>query len=241
MRLFARRVHDIERHAGHVGDHDSAVGRLAFDFRRPRIGVALRPVVAFGQQLLLQRGNDIAVFGMHQRQRAQFGAALERREHLVVIDHQRALVGHEVLEGVDPLLAHHLLHLVEHLLAPPGDRHVEGVVTIGARRLVVPHLDGVEQRLAGRRQREIDHHGGAAGDCGAGAALEIIGRIGAHERHFEVGVRIDAARHHVATRRVDLVVGMHLTADGDDLVMLDENIGLPSAVGGDDGSVSDDF
>jgi hypothetical protein len=38
---------------------------------------------------------------MHQRQRAERGAALEGGEHLVVIDHQRALVGHEVLEGVD--------------------------------------------------------------------------------------------------------------------------------------------
>jgi hypothetical protein len=29
MRLLAGGVHDIDRHAGHVGDHDGAVGGLA--------------------------------------------------------------------------------------------------------------------------------------------------------------------------------------------------------------------
>ena len=104
MRLLAGDVHDIERRAGHVGDHDGAVGRLALDLGRPRIGMRLRPVVAFGQQLLLQLRDDVAVLGMDQRQRAELGAALERRVHLVVVDHQRALVGHEVLERGDALV-----------------------------------------------------------------------------------------------------------------------------------------
>ena len=104
MRLLAGDVHDIERRAGHVGDHDGAVGRLALDLGRPRIGMRLRPVIAFGQQLLLQLRDDVAILGMHQRQRAELGAALERRVHLVVVDHQRALVGHEVLERGDALV-----------------------------------------------------------------------------------------------------------------------------------------
>ena len=51
-----------------------------------------------------------------------------------------------------------LLHLLEHLLAPPGDRHVEGVVAAGALRLGVPALQRLEQRLAGAGQAEIHHH-----------------------------------------------------------------------------------
>ena len=113
VRLLAGDVHDVERRADHVGDHDGAVGRLALDLRRARIGMRLGPVIAGGQQLLLQLGDDVAVLGMHQRQRAELGAALERRVHLVVVDHQRALVGHEVLERGDAAVDHRR-HLVEH-------------------------------------------------------------------------------------------------------------------------------
>ena len=132
-------------------------------------------------------------------------------------------------------------HLVEHLLAPPGDRHVEGIVGAGLRGLVVPHLQRLEQRLAGRRQAEIDHHRGAARRRRPRAALEIIGRIGAHERHFEMGVRVDAAGHHVAAGGVELVIAVQVRPDADDLVVLDQHVGLPGAVGGDDGAVLDDF
>ena len=132
-------------------------------------------------------------------------------------------------------------HLVEHLLAPPGDRHVEGIVAAGLAGLVVPHLQRFEQRLLRRRQAEIDHHGRAAGKRRARAALEIVGRIGAHEGHFEMGVRVDAARHDVAAGGVELVVAVQVRADADDLAVLEQHVGLPGAVGGDDGAVLDDF
>ena len=75
----------------------------------------------------------------------------------------------------------------------------------------------------------------------ARAALEIVGRIGAHEGHFEMGVRIDAAGHDVAAGGVELVIAMQVLADGDDLAVLDQHVGLPGAVGGDDGAVLDDL
>ena len=203
MRLLAGGVDDIDRHARHVGDHDGAVGRLALDFRRPRIGVRLGPVVALGQQLCRHRRDDVAVLGMDQRQRAELGAALERREHLVVVHHQRALVGHEMLEGGDAAIDH-LGHLVEHLLAPPGDRHVERIVGSWPCAVLLSHICSASSSdWLGDGQAEIDHHRGAAGERRARAALEIVGRIGAHERHFEMGVRIDAARHDVAAGRVE--------------------------------------
>ena len=124
--------------------------------------------------LLLQLGNQITVLGVHHRQRPQLSAALEGGEHLVVLDHQRAFVGHEMLEGVDAALVDDGLHLVEHLLAPPGDRHVEGVVAMGHRRLVVPHLDGFKQRLTRRWQRKIHDHGCATRKRRAGAGFKIV-------------------------------------------------------------------
>ena len=54
---------------------------------------------------------------MNEGQSAQCCTALEGREHLVVLDHQRALVGHEMLEGVDTA-RDHLLHLIEDRLGP---------------------------------------------------------------------------------------------------------------------------
>lgn len=240
VRLLAGDVHDIERHAGHVGDHDGPICRLAFHFRRPRIGMALGTVVAGGEQFLRQGRDHVAILGMHQRQRAKVGAALERRIHLVVVHHQRAFVGHEVLERGDALVDDGR-HLVEHLLAPPGDGHVEGIVAGSLGRLVVPHLQGLQQRLLRRRQAEIDHHRRAAGKGRARAGFEIIGRIGAHERHFEMGVRVDATRHDIASGGVVLMVAMQIRTDGNDLAVLDQHIRLPCSVGGDDGAVLDDF
>jgi hypothetical protein len=95
--------------------------------------------------------------------------------------------------------------------------------------------------LLRRRQAEIDHHGGAAGNGRARAALEIVGGIGAHEGHFEMGVRIDAARHDIAAGGVEFVVAVQIGADGHDPAVLHEHVGLPRAVGGYDGAVPDDF
>ena len=39
--LLAGDVHDVDGHAGGIGDHDGAVGGLAFDLRRTAEGVAL--------------------------------------------------------------------------------------------------------------------------------------------------------------------------------------------------------
>ena len=238
--LLAGDMDDIKRNARHVGDHDGAVGRLALHFRRPRIAVRFGAVIAGRQQLLLELRDDVAVLGMNHRQRTEFGAALERRIHLVVVHHQRALVGHEVLERGDALLDDGG-HLVEHLLAPPGDRHVEGIVARRLGRLVVPHLQRFHQRLLRRRQAEVDHHRRAAGQRRARPALEIVSRIGAHEGHFQMRVRVDASGHDIAARRVELLVAGKVRPDGGDRLAVDQDVRLPRPVGGDDGSVLDDF
>ena len=173
--------------------------------------------IALSQQFRGQFRHYVAVFSVHQRDAAQFGEALERGIHLVVVDHQCALVGHEMLEGGDAFLLDHGLHLVEDLLAPPSHRHVVGIIAVRPARLVVPHLQRVMQTLALARQREIDDHGGAARQRGTCAGFEIIRRIGAHERHFQMRVRVDPAGHHVAAGGVEGLVAFEVWTNFRDL------------------------
>ncbi len=93
MAFLATGVNDVKRHTRHVSDHDGAVGRLTFDLSGARIGVAFGAVVAFGQQSRGHVGDDVSVFRMYHRHGAEFRAAVEGREQLIIIHHQRALVG----------------------------------------------------------------------------------------------------------------------------------------------------
>ena len=191
-------------------------------------GIALR------QKPCGQFGHHITVLGMNHRDAAQFRQAVERREQLIVIDHERALVGHEMLEGIDPAILDHGLHLVKDLLAPPCDRHVIGIIAIGPARLVVPHLERIKQTLTGAGQGEINHHGGAPRQRRARAALEIIGGIGAHEGHFQMGVRVDPAGHDIAARRVKNRITLEIGADLGDAPVLDPQISHIGQIGRDD-------
>src|ERR1700722_2615007 len=138
VRFTAGGMDDIERGARHIGDHDRAVGCLALDLRWTGIGMVLRTGGAFRHQLFLQAEHHVAVLGMHHRQRTERGTARERVVELVIVHHQRALVGHEVLEGIDAVGVHHRSHLVEDLLRPGGHRHVERVVADSLFALVPP-------------------------------------------------------------------------------------------------------
>ena len=89
-------------------------------------------------------------------------------------------------------------------------------------------------------QDEVHHHRGAAAERRAGAGFEIVGGIGAHEGHLEVGMRVDAAGHDVAAGGVEDAVALEAGADGGDLAVLDGDVGLVGEVGGDDGAVADD-
>ena len=174
---------------------------------------------------------------------AELGAALEGAEQDVVVHHQRALVGHEVLEGVDAVGVDDLAHLARDLVRPPGDREMVGIV---ARRLLgfaPPVVIGLDEGLAGSRNAEIHDHGGAAGERRLGAPLEIVRRHGAHEHELHVRVRIDPARHDVGAARVDdLGAGrcLEVLADGDDPLALHEHVGASAEVGIHNGAAADE-
>ncbi len=242
--LSGRGVDDVERTPRHMGDHDRAVGRFALDRGRARIGVAFRPGHSGLEIMLLQAENDVAVLGVHQRHRAEAGAATERVIELVVVDHQRAFVRHVMLEGVDAVGLHAGFHLVEDLPVPPRHRHVEAVVAGRGLGLAPPVLVGREQRLAGVRDAEVDHHGGAARERRLGAPGEIVGRHRTHERKLEMGVGIDAARQNVATAGVDhLRPGrpVEIGTDRGDLAVADEHIGPPRVVVVDDRAAANEY
>ena len=164
----------IERHAGLVGKHDGAVGRLALDVRRTRQGVALRPGNSLRHVVPLQRGDEVAVLGVNQRHRADLGAADEGGEHLLVVDHQRALVGHEMLEGRDARL-HHLAHVLAHLVVPVGDAHVVRIVGDRVLGTLVPVGKRLHQRLVAVRDAEVDDHRRPARHGRLRATLVIVG------------------------------------------------------------------
>src|SRR5690606_4689268 len=124
---------------------------------------------------------------------------------------------------------------------PPGDRHVERVVAASARRLVVPHGDGFEQRLVRRWQAKIGHHRCSTGQRRAGAAFKIIGRVSAHKGHFEMGVRVDAAGHYKAARRIELMIALQVITNRDDRAIPDQYVGLIGTIRRYDGAVPDNF
>jgi hypothetical protein len=239
MRVLAADVHDIQRHPRHVGDHDRAVGGLALHLRRAGIGVALGAGVALLQQLRRQLRHHIAVLGMDHRQTADIAHPAEAVEQLVVVHHQGALVGHEVLEAGDPGLGR-VLDALPDLLAPPGDGHVVGVIAGRAGGLVRPDLGRIHQVLALPRQDEVDDHRGPATQRRPGAALEIIRRVGAHEGHLQMRMRVDPAGHDIAAGRVKLRPALEALPDLGDHPVLHPHIGLVGEVGGDDGAVLDD-
>ncbi len=195
--------------------------------------MTLRARDAAGQQVLLQAKHYIAVFGVNQRQRAEPGAALEGVVELIVVDHERALVGHEMLEGVDAVSLYDRLHLLPDLLRPAGDRHVKGIVGRGLLGLVAPVLVGRQHRLARCGDAHVDNHGRAAGECGPGSRVEVVSRHGAHEQQLHVGVRVDAAGHYIAAARVDDVAGsgrLKLLAHRDNPAAFDEHVGAARVV-----------
>ena len=127
-RFGARHMHHINRHAQHIGNGNGAVGSLALHSRWARQRVAFRALDAHGGYLLLQQENQFAVLGVHGRHGAKLQRALEAVDQGLVVAHDGILVGHEVFEAVDAFLLHQGSHVFTHLLAPPGDGDVEGVI-----------------------------------------------------------------------------------------------------------------
>ena len=112
---------------------------------------------------------------------------------------------------------------------------------VGGRELaaLLPGVDRIHQRLPALGNDEIDEHRRAARQRRARPAVVIVGGTGAHERHVEVGVRIDAAGHDETALGVDHLVAVEAGADRFDRLALNQHIGDIGTVSGDDGSAFD--
>ncbi len=133
VRLLTRHMDDVQRHTSCIGNCDGPIGGLAFKLRRAGIGVTFGASDAFRQHLLLHISYQITVFSMHHGQCAQLFTTLERGEHFVVLNHQRAFVGHEMFKRVHAHI-HSVFHLGKDVFVPAGDRHVVADVRTNLRR-----------------------------------------------------------------------------------------------------------
>ena len=78
--------------------------------------------------------------------------------------------------------------------------------------------------------------------AGRGAAEEVVARHRAHEGQLHVGVRVDAAGHHVLAAGVEHVApagASRLSPTAAILAVLAQHVGAEVAVGVDDGAAAD--
>ncbi|MNZ57564.1 hypothetical protein D3C78_755460 [compost metagenome] len=197
---------------------------------------------ALGHQLALQVIHQFTVFRVNGRHRAQFQAAFETRHQGVIGGHDRVLVGHEMLEAVDAVLADQFGHFLADLFAPPGDGDVKTVVR---RRLLgpaAPLMEGFEQGLLRVGNHEVDDRGGAAGQSRRRTAEEVFAGHGAHEGQLHVGVRVDAAGHQVLAAAVEHLGAcrdIEFFADGLDHAVCAIHIGAITFIMGNNGGATD--
>jgi hypothetical protein len=96
------------------------------------------------------------------------------------------------------------------LLVAAPHRAARAAVARSRRRL---GLGRAGRRRRGR-QRKVDVPRRPAGQGGAVARVKVVARDVAHERHGQVGVRVDAAGHHELAGRVDRLVAFFFGGSG---------------------------
>ena len=200
------------------------------------------PVTPCLQQLLLHHPDQIAVLAVDGAERAEVPRPREAVHHLLRVEHDLALVGHEVLEAVDPVIAGQRPHVLVNPVVPIGDRDVEGIVRRRLRRALLPHPIGVHRPLIRRRDDEVDDHGGPAREAGGGAGVEVVAGHGIHEGQLHVGVGVDASRHDQRLSRIDDGrAGGHVDCRADllDLAVRTIDIGRVALVRGHDRAAPD--
>jgi hypothetical protein len=146
----------------------------------------------------------VAVLGVHHHERARVRGGLHDAEERLVVDHDRALVGHEELVARDALVGHARQLLKRPSLLEVGDRQVEADVDDRLRGLdlPVPGLERLGERLAlgldaevdvtGRRRTRRDRAGGSrrTRSCPEG--------------HVQVRVRSMQPKHHFRPASITL-------------------------------------
>ena len=150
-------MHHVQRRTDGLRDADRPAGCFALHLGGARQRMGLGPGHALGHELALQVIHQLAVFGMHGGHSTQFQAALEAGDQGVVGGHDRVFVSHEMFEAVDPVVADQLGHFFAHLLAPPGNRHVEAVIRSRFFSPAAPLMKGLQQGLLRVGNHKVDN------------------------------------------------------------------------------------
>jgi hypothetical protein len=144
---------------------------------------------------------------VHHHERARLRRDLHRPEERLVVDHERALVGHEQLVRGDPLVGQRRELLERSAVLQVGDRHVVAHVDhLFAVRLSAPVLDRGREGRALRLDDEVDVAGRSAERSRGLAGLDVVDRDRAPKGHVEMRVRVDSAGEDVLPGRVDHLV-----------------------------------
>ena len=235
-----RQVCDVHRHAGSLGQGDGPRGRLALQPRRPAVRVLDGSRPSGRHQTLDEEVDRPAVLGVHGDQGSELAGPGHRPEQRPVVDEIDAGIGHEELERghsrrdeIGHLRQHPVVHLAQH--------HVEAVVhvrpAIGARH---PAFEPHRRRLAVLVPGVVDDRGGAAPGSRLGAGGEVVAGDPCRGHQPQVRVHVDPARDDVAADRGDDVVGgPEVGADGDHLLVDDQDVGAHRVARGHDGAAGD--
>ena len=186
------------------------------------------------EQALLQTVHKLAVLRVHGRNGTEFQRPRETVHQDLVTGHDRAFVGHEMLEAVDAMLTHERAHVFIDAIVPPGYGDVERVVGDGLLRPAAPLVVGIHDVLLRIRDHEVDDHRGAARRRGRRPGFEALARYRAHERQFHMRVRVDTTRHDVLSAGIDdprAFWCVEIGADVDDLAVSAEYVCRKCLVG----------
>ena len=224
---FAGHVNDVPGTTGVARDGSEtfrSFGLGYFGLREVMIQrgqVSLRPV--FGDEEI----DHIAVGCMNGNHATALLHLIHQAHHLFIIDHQRSLVSHEHLERSNAFFFDQVHDLFTGIIVEIGHGHVKAVIAHAiAIGPAAPFFIGLVKRMSLFLQDEIDHHRGAPVQGGPGAAFVIIAAEGAHERHFEVYMRVDESGEGIEAGSIDLFVcpDVEILTKRRDAFALDEDI-----------------
>ena len=167
-------VHNIDRYIEHLGNPNSTIGGFTLHLGRARQWMPFWTPNSLLKNLLLQAIYQFSVFGMNGGHGAELAAAQEAIYQDLVVAHDGALVGHKMLEAVDPIVTTQGAHVVADRVVPPGDCHVERIVACGLLGPAVPGVPRFHQRLLRIRNNEVNDHGRAAGKACRSSRKEIF-------------------------------------------------------------------
>ena len=238
-RLLGGHMHDVQRRAGHLREHDRAVSRLGLGFPGAGEAVVLRIGLALSECLLHQDINRDAVLSMHHDGRTVIRRGLHGPQDLTVVAVEDTWIRHEEFEAGDAFVDE-FVHGFEGVVVHAADDLVEAVVDRAlAVGLCMPCGEGILHALTKLLHREVDDGGGASPGCRSSASFEGIRGERAAEGQLHVGVHIHATGDDVLAAGVEDLIGRGFevgaqrrisgSENGNDGLTVDENIGLNHA------------